>query len=396
MIPTTYAARSSFIIYDVDNASFIVKYDLEQRTGLLFTRASIAKVSVDIDTEPAANCSYYIPANNEVGQEIFGIEQTLYGLIDLSVRSFAQKRILAATAECVGSMEEEFRFTDAKEVRKYLQDKEKDSDLHLEYRVLDEAVNKTLIAIRHVTQVTTLSRKGLEKYRNGNADIVTASEAFPAVASSSNILEIVADYLDHEIMNKKHQNVSDDELDDDHDEFDDGNDCDSEYDESHDANICQINISVNTGLTSRPATKDELIDSIKMSTAQYLNSVTDIDSQHKAIICNSFVPAYVSAKIDESTLPDSIVDHTFSSIYKGAGAGFMVIDILAQSVLSSIFGIDVDLPGIHIGVAAYFSWPYLKYCYNSCKGLIGLPTNRENIIQHFSKQISAAQPKFIT
>lgn len=321
LYPTKYADSENSTFFDVSDILLSVNYEVERKKKYyIIPSTNTAKIKVNIgDGARVLTHQYKIPRTFKVGREIESVQDGLYGLIDETIRSVVQIRRLDEARKEVSQLEDQYLFPEVKTFREYLATVEKpeENGKAQEYRIWDEFVNQLIVSVQHVTDITSLSREGLEEYQDRRARGLEQSLSQNIhINDPKNLLQAVMDFLD------------------------------SNTDIDVDILVAQ----------ERTLSYLQLIEEREIG-----NSV--VRSKQNEIIANEFVVAYLSIRRKKThavQLPDNIVDHAIGSFIEGGIKGMIVLSWIGESIVNKIFKVNYEIPGWYIGAGIQFVWPYVK------------------------------------
>jgi hypothetical protein len=321
LYPAKYADSENSTFFDVSGILLSVSYDVERtRKYRLIPSTTTAKVKVNIDDGARVlTRQYRIPRTFRVGREIESIQDGLYGLMDEAIRSVVQMRRLDETRKEVSQAEDQYLFPEVKAFREYLATVEtpEENGKAQEYRVWDEFVNQLIIAIQHVTYITSLSREGLEEYQERRARGLeqALSQDIPLYDPKA-LLQAVADFLD------------------------------SNTDIDVDIRVAQ----------------ERTLSYLRLLEERETGSGV-VQSRRDEIIAHEFIVTYLRIRKERKhavQLPDDIVNHAIGSFVEGGIKGLIVLSWLGESVVNKLLNTNYEIPGWYIGAGAQFLWPYIK------------------------------------
>lgn len=321
LYPAKYSDSENSTFFDVSGILLSVSYDVGRtRKYHLIPSTTTAKIKVNIDDGARVlTHQYRIPRTFRVGREIESVEDGLYGLMDEAIRSVVQMGRLDETRKEVNQAEDQYLFPEVKTFREYLATVEtpEENGKAQEYQVWDEFVNQLIIAVQHVTYITSLSREGLEEYQERRARGLeqALSQDIPLYDPKA-LLQAVAGFLD------------------------------SNTDIDVDIRVAQ----------ERTLSYLQLLEERETGSGV-------VRSRRDEIIANEFVVTYLRIRKERKhavQLPDDIVDHAIGSFIEGGIKGLIVLSWIGGSVINAVFKTNYEIPGWYIGAGVQFLWPYIK------------------------------------
>ncbi len=324
--PTRYADLDNSTFFETAGDLITIRYTVTRRKRLLFLPGpSQVRIVATFGGGPSSiSHEYQVPADFGVAAEIGTVERGLYGFMDQVVRTAVQRQILQQTERAVESAESRHLFEAESELASALDRPGRFDLAPAEVRAaLDELVGRVIDAVKHLTNVTSLSRDGLQAYQQDRTealDRVLESTSLSSSLRVQEILQAVESLLSHE---------------------------------------------------RSPETD---VNALRETTRHYLarlarrqgEGAPKLTEEQAHIIANEFVPAYVelNRKYDRAgAFPTSIVEHAFGSFFGGGIAGYLTLSLFGEAVIRGITGASVDIPGWYVGAAVAFVWPYLKGLY---------------------------------
>ncbi len=324
--PTRYADRDNSTFFETAGDLITFRYSVTERKRL-FVLPGPARVKIEASFgggAPSIAHEYEIPADFGVGAEIGRLERGLYGFMDQVVRTAVQRQAMERTERAIESAESRHLFELDPEVESALDRPQRFDLAPAEVRAtLEELVERVITAVRHLTNVTSLSRDGLQAYQQDRTEALDRVLESTSLSSSLRVQEIL-------------QAVE--------------------------------------SLLSHEADPNADVKTLRETTLRYLarlarrqgEGVAKLTEEQAHIIANEFVPSYVelNRKYDRAgAFPGSIVEHAFGSFFGGGIAGWLTLSVFGEAVIRGIFGVAVDIPGWYVGAAVAFVWPYLKGAY---------------------------------
>ncbi len=352
LLPTRYAERSNSTFFEVAGLLVTIEYRVVSRKSfLLLPGPPSARLLVTMGETRRLTHDYLLPKGRRVGGEISQIERGLYAFLDEVVRSAAQMKALESAERAVEVSESDHLYgsADLAPARPAL-------DLSAEgveqAPFVGELIEKLIMALRHLTNVTSLTRQGLAAYqgdRTAALERVVESTSLTSALRVQGIVQAVEAFLHHEIE----------------------------------------------------TTTD--VKALRQRTLDYLAEVRGrsavaaaISDEQAHVIINDFVPAYLKLRKRydaAAAVPRNLVEHALGSFFGGGIAGYLVISLFGEAVIRNLTGMWVDLPGWYLGAAFAFAWPYLK-------GTVGYLTRdkkydreREALLDRINSRLRLTWPK---
>lgn len=335
LIPSRYSDRSSSTFFDIAGLLVTIDYEVTtKKTILVLPGAIVARLSASVGGSDAKiSHEYEIPRGYWVGSEIARTERGLYGFMDEIVRTAVQLKALESAEREVEAAETEHLYFEGATLR------DESSGASLRRRaqadLLAELVSRVITAVRHLTNITSLGREGLESYQRDRSQAlerVTRSESFSSALRVNDILQAVEAFLRYEAE----------------------------------------------GTTDVRALRERTLDYLDVLERRHSGETPALTHEQSHIIVNEFVPGFVKmgrAYEAAAAYPKNIIEHAVGSLVGGGIAGWFLLSVLGERVLEGLTGISMNIPGFYIGVATSFAWPYVK-------GSIGL-LNRE---RHYERR----------
>lgn len=353
--PTRYADRDNSTFFQAAGDLITIGYRVRRRKRLLVL-SSPAQVRIEASFgggAPSISYEYAIPADFEVGVEIGSLERGLYGFMDQVVRTAVQRQAMERTERAIESAESRHLF-ELDPLSASAEDRPQRYEVApAEVRaVLAELVDRVITAVKHLTNVTSLSREGLQAYQQDRSealDRVLESSSLSSSLRVQEILQAVESLLSHE------------------------------------------------------ADPDADVNALRETTLHYLARLAGRQSagapkltvEQAHIIANEFVPAYVELNrsyVSAAAFPRDIVEHAFGSFFGGGIAGFLTLSVFGEMVIRGIAGVSVDIPGWYVGAAVAFVWPYLKAAYGLVTREGWYERRREALIKKVNARLRLSWP----
>jgi len=357
LFPTVYSDKNNSTFFDVRGTLITVSYEvIERKRWFVLSGPSLARVKINVgDGASVLSYDYSLPRNRRVGAEITAVERGLYSLLDEAVRTTMQIKVLEAAEREVKALEDEHLFEGGSRARECL---ELPSDPAAarrtwEQKLLGELVDRLVTAVRHVTNVTSLTVEGLEAQQRDRAQAlerVVQSTSLTSVLEAQGVLGAVESFLAHEVET------------------------------STDVKIL------------RERTLDYL-DRLRQRSG---HAVPAISYEQAHIITNEFVPAYVAMKKKydaAAAFPTDIVGHAFGSFFGGGITGWLTLSLFGEAVIRGLTGMSVDIPGWYIGAAVAFVWPYIKAAVGAARRDKQYERRRQLLLQRLSKRLKLVWPE---
>ncbi|UCF21266.1 MAG: hypothetical protein JSU87_07760 [Gemmatimonadota bacterium] len=331
LLPTRYAERSNSTFFEVADLLVTIDYRVVRRKSLLLMPGPpSARLLVTIAETQRLAHEYRMPKARRVGGEISRIERGLYAFLDEVVRSAVQMKALESAERAVEELESDHLYG-AAELAPAERASGLSDDRFEQAPFVGELVDKLVTAFRLLTNVTSLTREGLEAYqgdRSAALEKVVESASLTSALRVQSLVQAVEAFLHHEV------------------------------DATTDVKVL------------RERTLDYLAEVRRRSDVAAV-----ISDEQAHVIVNDFVPAYLKLRkrYDAAAeAPHNLVEHALGSFFGGGIAGYLVISLFGEAVIRNLTGMYVDLPGWYLGAAVAFAWPYLK-------GAVGLLTRDKKL-----------------
>jgi len=325
LIPSRYASKNSSTFFDVAGLLITIEYEvMPKRVYFLFPGDIVARLRAKVgDGAPEITHQYEIPRSERVGSEIAPIERGLYGFMDEVVRTAIQLKALESAERDVEAAEAEHLFFEGAIERRSepggaVEDVPQRAAAQAD--LLSELVDRVITAVRHLTNVTSLNRDGLEAYQRDRShalERITQSKSFSSALRVHDILQAVEAFLRFEAE----------------------------------------------GTTEVRALRERTLDYLDLLDRKQPGTAAALTHEQAHIIVNEFVPAFVKmrAKYEATAAyPKNIVEHAFGSFIGGGIAGWFTLSFLGEKVLEGLTGASLNIPGFYIGAAVSFTWPYVR------------------------------------
>lgn len=351
--PTRYSEKTNSTFFEA--AELLVTLDYEvvrEKRWLVVPGALQAHLTAKLagGTTIIAH-SYEIPRDRRVGDEITALERGLYKFVDEVVRAAAQLKALEAAQRAVTAVEDEHLFEGAREETAAKRVAGDDADAARGSTELDTLIDRLLMAVRHLTNITSLTREGLHAYQSDRSEALAniwRASSLTAAVRVHGVLQAVEAFVRHE------------------------------------------------------ADSTDDLRQLRLRTREHLFAVRQqpelrevITPERVEIIVAEAVPEFLALKkrYDEvSKMPKNIFEHTIGSFFGGGFAGFFAIDLIGESVLSSLLNTSIDLPGFAIGAVVTFVWPYMRGGYGWFVRERWLDRKKESVLRRLSKLLDVPPP----
>ena len=358
LIPSRYSDKNSSTFFEVAGLLITIEYEVIEKNRLfVFPVAILGRLSARVgDSGARISHQYDIPRGHWVGGEIAHTERGLYGFMDEVVRAAVQMKALETAERDVEAAEAEHLFFEGALPRRDESGAAAEGTSHgatAQAELLSELVSRVLTAVRHLTNITSLSRDGLEAYQRDRSQAlerVTQSESFSSALRIHDILQAVEAFLRYEAE----------------------------------------------GTTDVQALRERTLDYLDVLEHRHSGSSPAITHEQAHIIVNEFVPDFVKMrrKYEAATAyPKNIVEHAIGSFIGGGIAGWFILSLLGERVLEGLTGTSMSIPGFYIGAAVSFAWPYLQ----ATVGLLTRDRNyerrRQSLLEKTSRRLNLALPK---
>ncbi|MGD2152644.1 MAG: hypothetical protein PVG79_05205 [Gemmatimonadales bacterium] len=354
LLPTVYSDKNNSTFFDVGGTLITVGYEvIERKRWFLLPAPSLARIEINVgDGASVMSYEYSVPRTRRVGPEITGVERGLYSLLDEAVRATMQAKVLEDAEREVRALEIEHLFEGGSAAHESIGDAAATRKAR-ERKLLDELVDRLITAVRHVTNVTSLTAEGLEAHQadRGRAlEKVVQSTSLASVLEAQGVLAAVETFLDYELESTTDVN------------------------------------------TLRERTLGYL-DRLRVTSGDALPAIS-YEQAH--IIANEFVPAYVvmKRKYDAAAaVPSDILGHAFGSFFGGGITGWLTLSVFGEHVIRNLAGVYVDIPGWYIGAGVAFVWPYLKAAKGALTREKRFEKRRQRLLQRLTRRLGLVWPE---
>jgi len=354
LLPTVYSGKNNSTFFDVGGTLITVGYEvIERKRWFLLPAPSLARIEINVgDGASVMSYEYPVPRTRRVGPEIADVERGLYSLLDEAVRATMQAKVLEDAEREVRALEIEHLFEGGSVAHESRGDAAATRRAR-ERKLLDELVDRLITAVRHVTNVTSLTAEGLESHQSdrGRAlEKVVQSTSLASVLEAQGVLAAVETFLDYELESTTDVN------------------------------------------TLRERTLGYL-DRLRATSGDALPAIS-YEQAH--IIANEFVPAYVVMKRRydaAAAVPSDVLGHAFGSFFGGGITGWLTLSVFGEHVLRNVAGVYVDIPGWYIGAALAFVWPYLKAVKGALTRERRFEKRRQKLLQRLTKRLGLVWPE---
>lgn len=346
-LPTRYSARDDSTFFEVGGTLVSVRYSVEERKRWgLIPEPYLAQLEIIVDDGAARlQDRYDLPTDLKTGPELAPIERNLYALIDEAIRTIVQLRAQESTERAARAAESELlrESPSGSAGSGALRHAPADS-------LLDELSEKLVTAVRHVTKVTSLTADGLAEYQRQQAESyerILQSTSPEAAAHLHGVLRSVAGFLEHEIEEER--------------------------------DIRRL--------------KDRAQEYLLLLEQRERSSGLTLNPIQRRTIVEDFVPAYARLLREyrkAGRVPTNMVEHTFGSFFGGGISGWLAIDLFGESLIESLAGLPLDLPGWWIGAGVAFFWPYLKVFHGLLTREARLERKRSGLLKRMDQRLDRA------
>ncbi len=347
LAPTRYGMKNDAMQLRIDDIVLNLQYSVEERMKYKFFQTdSLATITADIAEEVQVIRSYAVPRDGRIKNEIETVENTLYSFIDESFRSVVQLKKAQATKDKAETLYDLCFNLDAKEVREYFLAVHDVSDEQKQavYQQFDNLANDLVTTVSHLTNITSLTREGLENYQEKRGQSLALVLAGKGDLPQT-LLESVVHYLDFE------------------------------------------------------RTPQDEKTSLQLKLIDYLSSVAQTKQYGELSVAKAtqllteFVPWYLTNFKDsyknKAVLPKDHIEHIVRNFFLGGVLGLVIIGI-PELVFNHIFQTHLSLPTWYIGAGYGISKPYVQYAYQQVKPLIkALKSENKDylLIQSFERRL---------
>jgi hypothetical protein len=214
-------------------------------------------------------------------------------------------------------------------------------------------VERVITAVKHLTNVTSLTREGLEAYqrdRSNAIEKVTGPKVPTAALRGHDVMLGVEAFLRYEAE----------------------------------------------GTKDVKALTERTLDYLDRVERQHEGPGPALTKKQAYIIVEEYVPAFVQIKKSYDAAvayPKDIAGHAFGSFFGGGITGWITISLLGEPVLRGLTGMYWDLPGFYIGAAVAFAWPYLRAIYGAFTREELYEKRLGSLLRKTGRRLELAQPK---
>lgn len=358
LIPSRYSDKNSSTFFEVAGLLITIEYEvIEEKRMLVFPGAIVGRLSARVgDSTAKIFHQYEIPRGHWVGGEIAHTERGLYGFMDEVIRAAVQLKALETAERDVEAAEAEHLFFEGALLRKDERGGVADGSSHratAQVALLAELVSRVMTAVRHLTNITSLSRDGLEAYQRDRSQAlerVTQSESFTSALRVHDILQAVEAFLRFEAEGTKDVQVL----------------------------------------------RERTLDYLDVLERRHSGNSPAITHEQAHIIVNEFVPDFVKMRLKYETAaayPKNIFEHAVGSFFGGGIAGWFILSFLGERVLEGLTGTSMNIPGFYIGAAVSFAWPYLQATFGLLMRDRHYENRRQSLLDKTSRRLNLALPK---
>jgi Arc/MetJ-type ribon-helix-helix transcriptional regulator len=356
LIPTRYSEKDNSTFFEALGLLITVGYQVDRRSRLLvLPGAVVARIEAKIgDSLPPIGHEYEIPRSLRVGGEIAQVERGLYGFMDEVVRAAVQVKTLESTERAVEAAETEHLFLGGELEDSDVSGRRESGsrNVQLESGFVAELAERVITAVRHLTNVTSLTREGLETYQSDRSHALAEVLESTSLSSSvrmQGVLQAVEAFLHFEVEST-------------------------------------TDVEVLRGRTI------EYLDEVNRRREPGTPRITERQTQ---IVANEFVPAYVEMKVKYDAavgFPRDVIGHAFGSFIGGGIAGFFALSVFGEAVIRGVTGIYVDIPGFYIGAGIAFVTPFIKGIHGVLTRDKRLERRREALLRKVGSRMELALP----
>lgn len=352
LIPSRYSDRSSSTFFDVAGLLVTIEYEVTtKKTMFVLPGATVACLSASVgDSDVNISHQYEIPRGYWVGGEIAHIERGIYGFMDEVVRTAVQLKALESAEREVEAAEAEHLYFEGA----ILRDDSSGASLRARAQadLLAELVSRVITAVQHLTNITSLGRRGLEEYQRDRSQAlerVTQSESFSSALRVHDVLQAVEAFLRYEAE----------------------------------------------GTTEVRALRERTLDYLDVLERRHSGASPALTHEQSHIIVNEFVPEFVKMRRKyeaAAAYPKNIIEHAVGSFFGGGIAGWFLLSFLGERVLEGLTGISIDIPGFSIGAVTSFAWPYLKSSFGLLTRERHYERRRQMLLARTSQRLNLTLP----
>ncbi|MGD8866791.1 MAG: hypothetical protein PVI01_04160 [Gemmatimonadales bacterium] len=358
LIPSRYSDKNSSTFFEVAGLLITIEYEvIKKKRMLVFPGAIVGRLHARVgDSDARISHQYEIPRGHWVGGEIAHTERGLYGFMDEVVRAAVQLKALESAERDVEAAEAEHLFFEGALLRQDESAGVAGGASHgatAQAELLAELVSRVMTAVRHLTNITSLSRDGLEAYQRDRShalERVTQSESFSSALRIHDILQAVEAFLRYEAE----------------------------------------------GTKDVQALRERTLDYLDVLEHRHPGGSPAITHEQAHIIVNEFVPDFVKMKKKYEAAvvyPKNIFEHAIGSFFGGGIAGWFLLSFLGERVLEGLTGASMNIPGFYIGAAVSFAWPYLQASFGLVIRDRHYERRRQSLMEKTSRRLNLALPK---
>ncbi len=327
----------------------------------------LANIQVTID-EKELNREFDIPLSKKKGSEIKNLEDTLYSLIDESIRNVAQKKLAVRNETNTFQTDNAFFDPNIKMMQSYLASKPlqtEDDSLFSEYRKIIELTNHLIQSIVYVTQLQEITKEGFIAYQEKTTDTFN---------------DEIKDETKNGINDETDKNIN----------YKAGSEIKSEIKTAaKEASIQKITRYMRHKVNPQSDVKEMQKQVLAYLEHAARGDKTTLTGEQAKIIVEDFVPQYVILR-DKTYLaafPKNLADHGLNSLWEGGVIGGIGLTI-AEWITNMIFRTHLNLPCFGIGAGTAFIWPGVK--------MIATPYYRYKEKKEFERLISETNTELQT
>jgi hypothetical protein len=357
LIPIRYAVKNNSTFFDVAGTLITIGYEVARRKRLFVLPGTVvATVQARIGDETAGIAHQYaIPRSQRVGSEIAHIERGLYGFMDEVIRTTVQARSLESAEKRVAAAEAEHLFFDPALASP------DDADHGLasvreaaaaQARFISDLVARVVTAVRHLTNITSLTVDGLEAYQRDRSSVLkraARSESLTVAAQTDDIIQTVEAFLDYE----------------------------------------------SDGTADVEALQERTRDYLDYHLRRHTSPDLQLGSAQMRVIVNEYVPAFLKLKrkYDAAvSYPKDVAEHAIGSFFGGGFTGWISLSLFGEKILQELAGVYVDIPGWYIGAAVAFVWPYMRAAVAAFNRDKWYEKQRTRLLDRIARRLQLAAP----
>ena len=358
LIPIRYAVKSNSTFFDV--AGLLISVGFEVRRGkrlLVLPGAIVAAVRARIgDDAEGITHQYTIPSNYRVGTEIAHVERGLYGFMDEVMRTAVQTKSLQSAEKEVKAAEAEHLFFDGA-IGRADEAGAPPGDIAdraaAQNRFISELASRVVTAVRHLTNVTSLSVEGLEAYQRDRSTALERVERGASLAGAArthDMLQTVEAFLDYE----------------------------------------------SDGTTDVEALQERTRDYLDYHMRRRASPDVGLGPAQMRVIVNEYVPAFLKLKkkYDAAvSYPKDVASHAIGSFFGGGFTGWIALSVFGERVLEGLAGMSLDIPGWYIGAAVAFAWPYMRAAGAAFSREKWYESRRSLLLDRIARRLQLAAPE---